>query len=49
MRALAIVCSASWLILAAIGAEAAAQCLPIAVGNTEGNYIVPGVQGDICL
>src|SRR4026209_1058706 len=26
---------------------AAGQCLPIAVGNQDGNYLVPGVRGDI--
>jgi alpha-L-fucosidase 2 len=39
-----------WLILllssTATGAQAA-DCLPVRVRNPEGNYIVPGVQGDI--
>jgi predicted esterase len=47
MRTLPIVCAASWLTLAAFAADSASQCLPIVVGNAEGNYIVPGVQGDI--
>lgn len=38
---------ASLLILAATGLAAAQPCPPLAVGNPDGNYIVPGVQGDI--
>ncbi len=37
-----------WLsVLPALAAAQSAECLPVRVGNPEGNYIVPGVQGKI--
>ena len=46
MRTLASVL-ATCLVLAALTGQARAQCLPLSVGNPDGNYVVPGVQGDI--
>lgn len=47
MRQVAIICAAACLTFAAGTATSAAQCLPITIGNADGNYIVPGVKGDI--
>ncbi|MDX2029858.1 MAG: alpha/beta hydrolase [Blastocatellia bacterium] len=35
------------LLLQLLAIGAAAQCLPLAVRNPEGNYIIPGAKGDI--
>jgi alpha-L-fucosidase 2 len=38
---------AALALLTALNGAAAGQCLPMAVGNEEGNYLVPGVRGNI--
>jgi acetyl esterase len=38
---------AAWTLLAVLKGAAAGQCLPVAIGNEDGNYMVPGVRGDI--
>ena len=47
MRIVAVVFAVSGLALGAFAGNAAGQCLPVHVGNADGNYIIPGVQGDI--
>ncbi len=44
----ALTCAiAAWALLTTLSGAATGQCLPIAVGNPDGNYLVPGVRGDI--
>ncbi len=35
------------LFLFLLAVNALADCLPVKVRNAEGNYIIPGTQGDI--
>lgn len=46
MKSRCILCTGLLLLFAAVNAKAA-DCLPLKVRNPEGNYIVPGVRGDI--
>ncbi len=38
---------AAWILLSGLSGAAAGQCLPVVVGNQDGNYLVPGVRGEI--
>jgi acetyl esterase len=38
---------AVWILLSGFSGAADGQCLPLVVGNPDGNYLVPGVRGEI--
>ena len=47
MRSVLTSAIAVWVFLTVLSGAATGQCLPVAVGNPEGNYVVPGVRGEI--